>query len=71
MHCGAGNFKKQIKKADASGANIAILIGYNEVDNNLFGVKWLRKEAPQAQVEEQALMEILADIHEADRAIDE
>jgi histidyl-tRNA synthetase len=63
LHCGAGNFKKQIKKADASGANIAILIGDNEVDNNLFGVKWLRKEAPQAQVDEQALMEILADIH--------
>jgi histidyl-tRNA synthetase len=63
LHCGGGNFKKQIKKADASGAKIALVIGDNEVQSNTFGVKWLRKDAPQEQVDEEALLEILADIH--------
>jgi histidyl-tRNA synthetase len=63
LHCGGGNFKKQIKKADASGAQIAVVIGENEAQSKMFGVKWLRKEAPQTQVDKQELLEILADIH--------
>ncbi|MFT6737849.1 MAG: histidyl-tRNA synthetase, partial [Kangiellaceae bacterium] len=63
LHCGGGNFKKQIKKADASGAKIAIIIGDQEVNSKMFGIKWLRKDAPQTQVDEHTLLEILADIH--------
>jgi histidyl-tRNA synthetase len=63
LHCGGGNFKKQIKKADGSGAKIAVVIGQNEVENKVFGVKWLRKDTAQVQVNEQDLLEILADIH--------
>ncbi len=63
LHCGGGNFKKQLKKADASGAELAIVIGETEAENNTFGVKWLRKDAAQQQVNEQELKEILADIH--------
>jgi histidyl-tRNA synthetase len=63
LHCGGGNFKKQIKKADASGAKIAIIIGDQEVNSKMFGIKWLRKDSPQTQVDEHTLLEILADIH--------
>lgn len=63
LHCGGGNFKKQIKKADASGAKVAIIIGENEVKNNTFGLKWLRKESLQDQVNEKTLLALLADIH--------
>jgi histidyl-tRNA synthetase len=31
LHCGGGSFKSQMKKADASGARFAILIGDDEV----------------------------------------
>lgn len=63
LHCGGGNFKKQLKKADASGAKIAIVIGEDESLSQVFGVKWLRKDAPQTQVNENDLMNILADIN--------
>lgn len=63
LHCGGGNFKKQLKKADASGAKIAIVIGEEESASKVFGVKWLRKEAPQTPVNEHDLMDILADLN--------
>jgi histidyl-tRNA synthetase len=31
LHCGAGNFKAQMKKADSSNARYAIIIGEDEV----------------------------------------
>ena len=63
LHCGGGNFKKQLKKADASGAHVAIIIGESEVDAQEFGVKWLRKDTPQVQLAQNELMELLADIN--------
>ena len=30
-HCGGGNFKKQMKRADKSGAEYALIIGENEI----------------------------------------
>ncbi len=63
LHCGGGNFKKQLKKADASGAQVAIVIGETEATEGVFGIKWLRKDAPQEQMNKQELLELLADIH--------
>lgn len=63
MHCGGGNFKKQLKKADASGAQLAVIIGETEAQNQKFGVKWLRKDAPQSALSKLELFELLADIH--------
>lgn len=63
LHCGGGNFKKQLKKADASGAKIAIVIGEQESESKVFGVKWLRKDVAQTQVSTSELMDILADIN--------
>lgn len=47
MHCGEASFKSQMKKADASGARHAIIIGENEVSAGVFVVKALRAEVEQ------------------------
>ncbi|MFA6921943.1 MAG: ATP phosphoribosyltransferase regulatory subunit, partial [Gallionella sp.] len=39
LHCGAGSFKSQMKKADASGAIVAVVIGDDEAAANEVGVK--------------------------------
>lgn len=62
-HCGGGNFKKQLKKADSSGAQVAIIIGESESASGVFGVKYLRKDAPQTELALPALIELLADLH--------
>lgn len=63
LHCGGGNFKKQLKKADASGAQVAVVIGDSEAQDGMYGVKWLRKDAAQMQVSQAELLELLADLH--------
>jgi len=57
LHCasstGLGNFKSQMKKADASGATYAVIIGENEINNGTVVVKALREtdsENNQAEV---------------------
>jgi histidyl-tRNA synthetase len=53
LHCatpsGAGSFKSQMKKADASGAAFAVILGEDEIANNVAAVKSLRGEAGEAQ----------------------
>jgi len=46
-HCGGGNFKKQMKRADQSGAIIAFIIGQDEMDKQQVAVKYLREKQPQ------------------------
>ena len=50
LHCGGGNFKSQMKKADASGARFAIIIGDDEAKENEVSVKPLREAAEQVRV---------------------
>ncbi len=54
-HCGGGSFKSQMKKADKSGASVALIIGENEIINKTIIVKPLRNEkaseGDQQQVE--------------------
>ena len=49
-HCGGGNFKKQMKKADQSGAEIALLLGEDEMSRGVASVKFLRQEKEQLEV---------------------
>ena len=42
VHMGGGNLKKQFKKADASGAKWALLIGDEEIEKNMVSLKDLR-----------------------------
>lgn len=46
-HCGGGSFKNQMKKADKSGAQIAIIIGDDEMANEQLTIKFLREEKAQ------------------------
>lgn len=39
LHCGGGNFKSQMKKADASGARVALIIGDEEAKADEISVK--------------------------------
>lgn len=47
VHCGDGKFKAQLKKADASGARLALVLGEEEVANASIGVKMLRESGDQ------------------------
>jgi histidyl-tRNA synthetase len=46
-HCGGGSFKSQMKKADKSGAAVAIIIGEDEVAKQTMNIKYLRDDKPQ------------------------
>ncbi|ARD23308.1 MULTISPECIES: histidine--tRNA ligase [Shewanella] len=49
-HCGGGNFKKQMKRADRSGAEYALIIGEDEIANQQVAVKPLRNKNEQLLV---------------------
>ncbi len=44
LHCGGGSFKSQMKKADGSGANFAVIIGDDEAATGEAQLKPLREE---------------------------
>ena len=46
-HCGGGSVKSQIKKADKSQADIAVLIGQDEYDKQQVTIKFLRQAREQ------------------------
>ena len=48
MHAGGGSFKSQMKKADASGARYAVVIGDNEAADGKLVLKPLREASEQA-----------------------
>lgn len=58
-HCGGGSFKSQFKKADKSGAELALIIGETELEKNTVGLKPLRQKAEQTEVPWQRLAEVL------------
>jgi len=62
LHCGGGSFKSQLKKADASGAPYALVIGDDEAVSNEIGVKPLRDAGEQRRVPFAALAETMADM---------
>jgi histidyl-tRNA synthetase len=45
MHAGGGSFKSQFRRADASGAKLALVIGEDELTRGELGLKWLRADA--------------------------
>lgn len=47
LHCGGGNLKKQVKRADKSGAAIGLILGQDELARGEITVKWLREDKPQ------------------------
>ncbi|WP_049356998.1 histidine--tRNA ligase [Haemophilus parainfluenzae] len=57
LHCSGGNFKKQFKRADKSGATLALVLGESEVQNNQVVVKHLLGAADQQTVDVDNLIE--------------
>ena len=50
MHCGGGSFKTQMRRADASGARHAVIIGDDEVQAGAVTVKPLRDSSQQVRL---------------------
>lgn len=51
MHCGEASIKSQFKKADKSGARLALILGDDEVEQHQITVKYLREDRAQTCVD--------------------
>ncbi len=54
-NCGGGSFKSQFKKADRSGAMFALVLGEDELQRGVVGVKPLRDDSEQQEIALDAL----------------
>ena len=61
-HCGGGSFKSQMKKADASGATFAVIIGDDEAAAGQVTLKPLRASEGQQNEQQRVGLEELADV---------
>jgi histidyl-tRNA synthetase len=59
-HAGTGSFRSQFKRADRSGAQLALVLGEEELAGGVVVVKRLREDMPQEQVDRTALASWLA-----------
>ena len=64
LHAGEASMKSQMKKADASGAEYAVIVGQAEAEAGAAAIKALRATAPSAPFAEQRIVP-LADIPDA------
>ncbi|QAB14852.1 histidine--tRNA ligase [Hydrogenovibrio thermophilus] len=62
MNCGGGSFKSQFKKADKSGARVALVLGEDEVQQQKIAVKYLREDREQALMDWSDLLAHLSDV---------
>ncbi len=58
-NCGGGSFKSQMKKADKSGAQFALILGESELAAGNIAVKPLREQGEQQSIEQAALAQHL------------
>lgn len=64
LHCmtsvGIGSFKSQMKRADNSGAQLALILGEDEIAQNTVTIKWLRaREKAQEKINRVELIQYL------------
>ena len=62
VHSGGGSFKSQLKKADKSGASIALILGESELQKSTINIKFLRQEKPQIELQQSQLIEQITSI---------
>lgn len=60
LNCGGGGFKAQLKRADRSGARLALILGEDELAHEQITVKDLRSDAEQRRLDRQGLQRELA-----------
>ena len=65
-HCGGGSFKAQMRRANASGAQMAVIVGDDEAAAGAASVKPLRDERPQVRLPLDALPDGLSQLLYAD-----
>lgn len=58
-NCGGGSFKSQMKKADKSGALIALILGEQEIADDTVTVKLLREQRDQQTISQNGLNEFI------------
>ena len=58
-NCGGGSFKAQFKRADKSNAKLALILGDEEIANNIVGIKYLREDKPQQTIKIDDLLSFL------------
>lgn len=51
VNCGGGSIKSQMKKADKSGAAVALILGDDELEKNVLTIKFLREKKEQEVIE--------------------
>ena len=51
VHCGGGSFKSQIRRADRSGARVALILGEDEIAKGQLTLKPLRDDSEQQTLE--------------------
>ena len=61
-HCGGGNMKKQMKRADKSGAKIALILGEDELAKKEITVKYLRGQNEQQSMPFDQVASLLASL---------
>ena len=61
LHCGGGGFKSMFKKADKSGAELALILGEDELASESVVIKYLREDKPQETVAQSSLINWLKD----------
>ena len=59
MHCGGGSLKNQFKKADKSGAQLALILGEEEQKNKAITIKFLRENRPQETIAQDQLIDYI------------
>ncbi|ORU91695.1 MAG: histidine--tRNA ligase [Cycloclasticus sp. symbiont of Poecilosclerida sp. N] len=59
LHCGGGSLKSQFKKADKTGAKLALVLGEREVEENRVGIKFLRERIEQQNIPRNELERLL------------
>ncbi|KCB22302.1 histidine--tRNA ligase [Bordetella hinzii] len=62
VHAGAASFKSQFKRADASGARVAVILGGDEVASQTASVKYLRADAGGEGAQETVALATLASV---------
>jgi len=56
VHAGAGSFKSQMRKADKSGARIALILGESEIEAGTVALKFLREERAQEEISQSEIV---------------
>ncbi len=50
VHAGGGSFKSQMRRADRSGADIALILGESEIESSSVAIKFLRAAREQIEI---------------------